>query len=207
MSLADYIPAKFLELFSNPEFSKAIKGYNLYLLKEDKKYRDEVKTVLKEELNEVFDANLATSELHPIKRIAKLEQVTGLDDFGLEENHEPTIPEKIADLSEKIENYESLPSVSPYIERMDHEPTTKTEMRASLLVDALKKSEKDYFSASDIIDFLKCKLPENCRIDESVQNIRKVKQDVVRKATEMFSNVLMNKKSNGHRDVRLVLVS
>ena len=46
MSLADFIPEKFLELFSDPDFSKAIKGYSLSLIKEDSEYRAEVKTSL-----------------------------------------------------------------------------------------------------------------------------------------------------------------
>ena len=147
---------------------------------------------------------LLTSGLRPIKRISKLESVTGLDDYDPEEKHEPTLPERIRDLETQFENSEYRPTVRPQIEC---EPTTKTELRASLLVEALEASGKDHFTANEIIDFLKCKLPDTCKIDEKVQNIRKVKQDVVRKATEMFANVLTNKKTTGHKDVRLVLVS
>lgn len=204
MSLLDYIPTKFVELFLDPDFSKAIKSYNLYLLKEDKEYRKEVKNVLRKELDEFFDAKLATSELRPIKRIAELEQITGLDDFGLDDNHEPTIPERIQDLEGKLEKFEFQPTVSSQLEK---EPTTKTELRASLLVDALKTSGKDHFTANEIIDFLKCKLPENCKISSTVKNIRKIKQDVIKAATEMFPNVDLNKKKTGHREVRLVLAS
>ena len=106
MSLADYIPAKFIELFSDPEFSKAIKGYNLYLLKDDKEYRKEVKTVLREELDVSFDARLAASELRPIKRIAELELITGLEDYYDDEEHESTLPERINTLEDKLENIE-----------------------------------------------------------------------------------------------------
>lgn len=197
------------QAYRNASETEQIEFVELILPKiiESTVFEAKVTVVVEKVLKNSFDARLATSELHPIKRIAKLEQVTGLDDFGLEDEHEPTIPEKMKNLEEKIENYEFRPSISPLVERMSNEPTTKTEMRASLLVEALEKSEKDYFSANDIIDFLKCKLPESCKIDSTVKNIRKVKQDVLKTATEMFSNVLMNKKTTGHRDVRLILVS
>ncbi len=107
-------------------------------------------------------------------------------------------------IEDRIENFEYRPTVSPVIEQT---PTTKTEYRAKFLVDALKASDKEYMSAREILEFLKCKLPESCKIDEHVQNIRKVKQDVLSKAVSMFPGVSMNKKSTGHKDVRLILVT
>lgn len=205
MSLSDYIPEKFLKLFSDPDFSQAIKGYSLYLIREDPEYRAEIKKVVNEELDNSFDTHLATSELKPIKRIAELETVTGLNDFSdFEEEHEPTIPERITSIEERISAYQLRPTVSLTENKT---PKTKTEIRASLLVEALTGSGKPYLSTPEIMNFLKCKLPENCKIDENVQNIRKVKQDVVKKAAEMFSHVKMNKKTTGHKDVRLILVS
>jgi hypothetical protein len=198
MSLADFIPEKFLELFSDPDFSKAIKGYNLYLIKEDSEYRAEVKTY--------FDVCLATSELKPIKRISMVETVLGLNDMVdvEDDERELTIPEKIEALKEEIQNIELTPPVMPTIVL---EPTSKTEVRASLLVSELKESGKDHFNNTDIIHFLKSKLPENCRINENIQNIRKVKQDVLRAASNMYPNVFLSKKKTGHKEVRLILGS
>lgn len=149
-----------------------------------------------------FDNSLVTSEMKVLKRLADIERTLGLN--GMDDEDQPTVTKKIEQLEEKIENIEFRPAVSPVIETI---PTTKTEMRASLLVDALKGSGKDHYTAPEIMNFLKCRLPESCKIDENVQNIRKVKQDVVRKATEMFSHVKMNKKTTGHKDVRLILSS
>jgi len=42
---------------------------------------------------------------------------------------------------------------------------------------------------------------------KSVQNIKKVKQDVLNKAASMYPNVFLSKKNTGHREVRLVLAS
>src|SRR5664280_184596 len=109
MSLADFIPEKFLELFSDPDFSKAIKGYNLFLIKEDPEYREEVKTY--------FDVCLVTSELKPIKRLAELETVTGIDNCEDEEDRELNLPEKIEALKEEIQHIDYKTPVMPAIER------------------------------------------------------------------------------------------
>ena len=42
-------------------------------------------------------------------------------------------------------------------------------------------------------------------MNANVQNIRKVKMDVLRAAKNMYSNVVLNKKSSGRSEVRLVL--
>ena len=150
-----------------------------------------------------FDEMLLTSELRPIQRIAITETVTGIEDFG-DEEREANLPEKIEALKEELSHIEYNVPVMPAVER---EPTTKTEHRASLLVSSLKASGKDYTTANEIIDFLKCKLPEYCKIDEKTKNIRKIKQDVLRTAKEMFPGIELNKKKTGHREVRLVIVT
>jgi len=167
---------------------------------------EHVKPVLKNELDTSFDARLATSELRPLKRIAELETVTGLNDYSdFEEEHEPTIPEQISLLEEKIKAI-SEPIRAPIIETANI-PTSKTEIRACALVDHLKETGKDHLTTHEIISFLKCKLPESCRIEDNIQNIRKVKQDVLNKAASMYPNVFLSKKNTGHREVRLVLSS
>jgi hypothetical protein len=149
---------------------------------------------------------LLTSELKPIKRIAELETVTGTNDFSdfEEEDHEPTLPEQISLLEEKIEAI-SEPVRAPI--KPVNVPTSKTEIRACALVNHLKETGKDHLTTHEIIHFLKSKLPDNCKINENIQNIRKVKQDVLNKATLMYPNVFLNKKKTGHKEVRLVLSS
>ncbi|MHB8102049.1 MAG: hypothetical protein ACYDEF_07720 [Methanosarcina sp.] len=149
---------------------------------------------------------LLTSELKPIKRIAELETVTGLNDFAdfEDDEREPNIPEKIEALKEEIQNIEYKAHVSPTITL---EPTSKTEVRASLLVSELKDSGKDHLTSHEIIHFLKSKLPDNCKVNEKIQNIRKVKQDVLRAASQMYPNVFLSKKKTGHKEVRLILSS
>jgi len=153
-----------------------------------------------------FNNKLILSPLKPIKRIAELETVTGLNDFAdfEDEEREPNIPEKIEALKEEIQNIEYKAPISPTITL---EPTSKTEVRASLLVSELKDSGKDHLTSHEIIHFLKSKLPDNCKVNEKIQNIRKVKQDVLRAASQMYPNMFLSKKKTGHKEVRLILSS
>jgi hypothetical protein len=205
MSLADFIPEKFLELFSDPGFSKAIKGYNLYLIKEDPEYRAEVKTY--------FDVCLVTSELTPIKRIAELETVTGLNDYSdfEDEDHVPTIPAQITVLSEKIKN---ITISNPIIlhEPKNIIPETKTEARAVFLVQYLENEVKErngelFLNGSEIKDFITKIIPEknpDCQI-KTGQNIRKLKKDVLEKAAKLFpGNIFINKNKNGRKETRIL---
>lgn len=204
MSLSDYIPVKFIDLFSDPDFSKAIKGYNLYLLKEDKDYRSEVKTVLREELNESFDARLATSELKPIKRIAELELITGLDNYYDDEEHEPTLPERILDFEKKIDNLELRPSESPAIEI---KPKTKTGKRAMHLIKALMDSGKDHLTRSQIKELLSDETLEDARLTPETSNPRRVIIDALNEASKLCSKVIPDQKGYGRHEWRLLLRS
>jgi hypothetical protein len=150
------------------------------------------------------DSAIATSELHILKRLAAVEQILGLDDYGLDEKVAPTLPQRIERIEEKVND--SITSFKPPVEP-EIQPTTKTEKRAVSLVDHLKETEKGHMTSPEIFSFLKCKLPDNCKINENVQNIRKVKQDVLKKAAAMYPNVFLSKKSTGHHEVRLVLAS
>ncbi|HEY3362159.1 MAG TPA: hypothetical protein VGK06_10165 [Methanosarcina sp.] len=205
MSLSDYVPARFIALFSDPGFAKAIKGYTKHLLHEDQEFRKEIIVSIKEELGNSFvDNAIATSELRILKRLAAVEQILGLEDYGLEENSAPTLPQRIEQIEEKVNG--SITNFKPPVEPKI-QPTTKTEKRAVSLIDHLKETGKDHLTSPEIFTFLKCKLPDNCKINENIQNIRKVKQDVLKKAAAMYPNVFLSKKNTGHREVRLVLAS
>jgi hypothetical protein len=201
MSLADFIPEKFLELFSDPDFSKAIKGYNLYLIKEDPEYRAEVKTY--------FDVCLATSELKPIKRIAELETVTGLNDFAdfEDEDREPNLQEQIKELSCRIDAnpQERIKIDLPVI------PETTLEHKASALIEHLIEKVKPrnnavFMNSNEIFNFLKCELPEDLRLKEDIRNPRQAKKDILEKAVKLFSNsVMIIKNKSGNKVTGIAL--
>ncbi|HEY3361802.1 MAG TPA: hypothetical protein VGK06_08270 [Methanosarcina sp.] len=149
-----------------------------------------------------IDTAIATSELKILKRLAACEALLGLDDYELNETAAPSLMQRLESIEEKVNSTGFKPPVEP-----DIRPTTKTEIRAASLVDHLKETGKDHLTSPEIFSFLKCKLPDNCKINENIQNIRKVKQDVLNKAAAMYPNVFLSKKSTGHREVRLVLAS
>lgn len=182
-----------------------IKAFNLLINHPD------TEPIFEARVTAIVEKVLLTSELRPIKRIAELETITGLNDYSDFEDdieREPTIPEKINLLTEKFKEIEYKPVTATISKNIELSPTTKTELRAKLLVEDLEESGKDHFNNHDIIHFLKAKLPESCKINDNIQNIRKVKQDVIRAATRMYSeNVFLNKSKNGRKETRLVLGS
>ena len=189
-----------VSLLLNCSTKERIEAFNLLISHPD------TEPIFESKVSAIVEKVLLTSELKPIKRIAELETVTGLNDFAdfEDDEREPNIPEKIEALKEEIQNIEYKAPVSPTITL---EPTSKTEVRASLLVSELKDSGKDHLTSHEIIHFLKSKLPDNCKVNEKIQNIRKVKQDVLRVASQMYPNVFLSKKKTGHKEVRLILGS
>ena len=82
-----------------------------------------VTAIVENILNNSFDARLVTSELKPIRRLAELETVTGLNDYSdfEEEEREPNIPEKINSLTERIDN------INQYSVQAIKEPVVQSE--------------------------------------------------------------------------------
>lgn len=171
----------------------------------DPGYVASIKGLVNEELDNTFEGKLSHSKFQPVQRIFEIETFVGTDGFNSCENEEDEdilpLAKRIQLIEDKINNHEFRPTVSPDINKIYD---SMTEKRAACLVDALEASDKGFFTASEIIEFLKCKLPDYCKLSDTVQNIRKVKQDVVNKAEKMFPHIKKNKKANGHKDVRLV---
>jgi hypothetical protein len=167
-------------------------------------YESRIVTIIEKSLNNSFDARLATSELRPIKRIAELEQVTGLDDFGLDEEHEPTLPEQIELLADKLLTIKYQPSENPVVEIKND---TKTGKRASFLINKLRASGKRHLTHSEIKSILTDELPEDCKIDERAKNPRKTIIDVLNEAVSVCSDVFLDQKKMGHKEWRIALKS
>lgn len=148
---------------------------------------------------------LLTSELKPIKRIADLENITGLNDFSdfEDEDREPTLPERISLLEEKLPELQGSP-----VKLSDNTPTCKTEIRAFKLVERLKKARENagnkFLSSAEIIGFLKSGIDDALRVKEG-QNVRQIKKEVLEKAARMFPEVFVSQKTTGRKDLRLVL--
>jgi hypothetical protein len=157
---------------------------------------------IKPVLNLYLEGFLATSELKILKRLAALEQVLGLNDMDLNEEHELTIPEQLNILAARIDNTRvviKLP-VEP-----ENSPVTKTENRAYLLVEKLKSlRNKKFLDSREIVQFLKHGIEERYRVKEG-QNARQAKKECLEKAAELFPCVSLDKKKHGRREIRLIL--
>ena len=153
---------------------------------------------------------LATSELKILKRLATVETLLGLDDFSDfgDDEHELTIPEQLTLLAERIDNVtepvqrESIPESSPIL-------TTKTEIRAHLLVEHLKNDVQEraggkFLSSEEIVHFLKYDVDKLYRVSEG-QHVRQTKKEVLDKAVKLFpNNVFLSQKSHGRKNVRMI---
>jgi len=158
---------------------------------------------IKPVLNLYLENFLATSELKILKRLAALEQVMGLNNMDLSEEHELTIHEQLTILADRIDNTQVVnkPAVEP-----ENNPVTKTENRAYLLVEKLKSlRSKKFLDSAEIIQFLKYGIEERFRAKDG-QNVRQIKKEVLEKAENMFNGeVELNKRKQGRREVRLIL--
>src|SRR5664280_1721439 len=153
---------------------------------------------------------LATSELKILKRLAAVETAIGLNDFSdfEDEDHELTIPEQLSLLAERIDTVtEPITCHGSLIEPVNV-PTSKTEVRAGLLVDQLKNAHGGagtrFLSSDEIVHFLRYDIDERYRVKDE-QNVRQVKKEVLEKATKLFpDNVYLSKKTQGRKNVRIV---
>jgi len=72
--------------------------------------------------------------------------------------------------------------------------------------DIAPRNGEVFLTSREIMLFLKDGIKAEYRIKKNVKNIRQVKKDVIEKAFEMFpTSVSLSKKSNGHKEVRIVL--
>ena len=186
--------------------SKTEKVNQLLMLMKD----PEVQPFFRNYIENIIENVLATSDLCVLKRLAAVETLLGLDDFsaGSDDEHKSTVPEQLSLLAERIDDItelakrESIPEPVPIL-------TTKTEMRAHLLVEHLKNDVQErsggkFLSSEEIVSFLRYDVDEPYRVREG-QNIRQTKKEVLDKAIKLFpNNVFLSQKSHGRRNVRII---
>jgi hypothetical protein len=157
----------------------------------------------------------AVSDAEPLQRITALEVKTGLVE-SLEDKPEPTIPEQISELENKIAALESSAVVpastlssaplQPII------PETVTEGRAVYLMQYLDKEIKETngqqsMNNNDLKDFFTRTIEQyDPKLKaEPGQNLRKLKKDVIEKARQLFpNNIFINKNPNGRHETRVL---
>lgn len=189
--------------FSDKEYLKSLikslfkEGLLKELILEDSEIRDIIREVA---------VDVLAVEYKIPKRLANVEHITGLVDYSdlLEESDQnPTIPEQINALTERI-------AVTESVKPEKHEPLTVTEKRAEFFIklppeaEILPTKEKAITSKS-FRYWLKNTLPEELR-PKTWQNIRKLKRDVYEKVEKLTGKALfMDKSSRGNRDLLLFM--
>ncbi len=155
-----------------------------------------------EEFNILKNSYIDTVELlaNAMKRITQLENALfshdSEGDLVINENDEPVISPNLTKAPEKPTEEETYES--PII------PQTSLELKAAAIVEHLKENVKPrnneiFMNSREIINYLKCELPEEIRIKEDIRNPRQVKKDILEKAVKLFSNTVMiikNKSGN-----------
>lgn len=145
-----------------------------------------------------IDNSIVTSDLNILKRLATIENKLGFND--LLDSDEPTIPEQLSILADRIAKIVNEPRCEP-----ENSPTTKTESRAHLLVAKLKGMRgKGFLSSQEIVQFLKHGIEERYKVGDK-QNVRQVKKEVLQKIVELFPDMQLDKKKYGRSEVRLIL--
>jgi hypothetical protein len=186
---------QFKSLMNDPEVQPFFQSY--------------IENIVNRMLPTAVEAILATSELKVLKRISTLESMLITDGLDFDdEEHVPTIPEQLKELSERIEHplskaIESIKIELPVI------PKTSLEHKASELVEHLKTNVKPrngevFLNTREIIHFLKYEISEEYRIKD-IQNPRQVKKAVIERARKLFPDTItLSQKKHGTKDVRIV---
>ncbi len=211
MSLADYVPEEFMHFFEQPGFVEALKGFTRYLINEDLEFQEEIKTK--------FNANLATSEIRPVQRLAEIETVLGIEDFSYDdEDHEPTIPMQITRLNDLVSKINT--TLKPeLIDRSLIAPSKNiTEIRADFLIEYMKKStdlpkavspfaniDTRVLDSRDFKKFVENYLPEEFQ-PESTKNLRKLKRDIFETVEQRCAtnDIFIDKADHGRKELRLI---
>jgi hypothetical protein len=210
MSLADYIPPEFIELFSNSNFQKALDGYFTFKIKEDPKYRESINEIVTEsyrtpEFKGAIETVIVTSDLEIPLRLRAVEKITGTYNFEDFEEHEPTIPEQITKLKERIE---SNPQTSVTMTSKNVIPETKSGIRAFFIKQYLETEVKENPQGEKILygrhikDLIKRVIPSKhpeCAIEKG-QNERKVKKDALDILKNVYGDIIVENNPHGRHD-------
>jgi hypothetical protein len=177
-------PASIISLFANPEFRTALKGFVIDLVKEDIDFRESIR--------EAVEYAIATSDLKILKRLSVVETDLGHNDLDIEEEHRPTIPEQLKELSKRIE--QPLNNITEETIQDFYIPHTTLDLKACELVEHLKENVKPrnnevFLNSREIINYLKTAIPEELRLKD-IKNPRQAKKDILERAVKMFPNIV-----------------
>jgi hypothetical protein len=180
---------------------KQTKINNLISLLKDPEVQSFLKTFI--------DSAIAQSELNILKRLAVVEQVLGIEDYG--DAEALTIPQKLTEIEHTV--IALTKEQKPNLELPKSLPTTVTDIRTDFLIKHLQESEEipkvpgielPFINSREFKTFISNILPEQLR-PKSYKNLRKIKKDIFENAAERYGNMVMiDKSKHGNKELRLV---
>ena len=171
-------------MFANPEFRTALKRFVIDLVKEDIDFRESIR--------EAVEYAIATSDLKILKRLSVVETDLGHNDLDIEEEHRPTIPEQLKELSKRIE--QPLNNSSEETMQDFYIPHTTLDLKACALVEHLQRDVKlrnneVFMNSREIINYLRTAIPEELRLKD-ITNPRQAKKDILERAVKLSPNIV-----------------
>jgi hypothetical protein len=160
------------------------------------------------EFKNAVDTSIVLSDQKILPRLRAVEKTTGNYSFEEWEEHDPTLPEQIKELANRLKQPLDKPTESIKVE-LPIIPSTTLEHKAMKLVERLKVKPRSrtgevFMDNKDIAKFLTTELPEDLRTEDT--NLRRVKKRVIEKAQSLFpDSILINKSKNGRHETRVVL--
>jgi hypothetical protein len=164
-------------------------------------------------LKVIVDNAIATSELRILKRLAAVEQILGLEDYGLDETRAPTLPQKLTEIENKV--IALTKEQKPNLELPKSLPTMVTDLRTDFLIKHLQQSEDiprvssrgielPFVNSREFKAFVFNILPDQLR-PKNYKNLRKIKKDIFENAVERYSDkVIIDKSQHGNKEIRLI---
>jgi hypothetical protein len=199
MSCSNDPVEQFLKLLENPR----VKAFfdDLVNTAVEKKINESYKTP---EFKESVETVIVNSDLQIIPRLQAVFKKSGFYVYGEDEDHEPTLPERIEALEKKTvlaaENtMEEKKDINPIIAK-----TTLTK-KAIELKEYLEKKTKSNWSGKivlenqDIYQFFREIIQEELRWPEKLRGERGAKKSIIERAVELFPNeveIVRNKSGN-----------
>lgn len=218
MSLSDYIPEKFIGLFNDPDFKKAMRGYNLYLIEEDPVYRADIEAIVNKTIDDTFDDHLVSSELQPLQRLLTVEDELGIRGPEYrEEDSGPTIPDQIVELKAKMKYFESsrvivAANTEPEINEDILIQNTTLTQKANAIYEYLKEKVKPNWAGKTVIEnegiysFFFEIIEEKLRWPDKLRGKRTAKKSIIERAVELHPDELeLVKNKSGNKITGLAL--
>jgi len=163
-----------------------------------------------------IDNSIVTSDLNILKRLSTIESMLGLNCDYEEEDHAPTLPEKISRLEEITSQLNK--AENPDLIDKSLVPPSKniTEIRADYLADYMRTNqlipkapavfaniEVKVMDSNEFRYFVNHILPPEYR-PESTKNLRKMKKDVFETAAKRHKSIDTDKADHGRNELRLL---